>query len=69
MYFRGSTGNPRYLDEEERENKLDEQRQQISQYSSFRQSVEDWRKKDKELRNMTKEKQILECEELQVCVS
>lgn len=63
--FRG-TGNPRYLDEEERERKLEEQKQQMAEFATFRHQVEDWRKKDKELRNVTKEKQILECEELQV---
>jgi len=38
----------------------------IAEYKAFRASVEDWRRRDRQLRNHTKEKQILECEELQV---
>ncbi|KAL4233261.1 hypothetical protein ACF0H5_007945 [Mactra antiquata] len=64
-FIRRSTDTPRYLDEEELQRKFQEQQQQIAEYKTFRQQVEDWRKKDKELRNMTKEKQIEECEELQ----
>ncbi|XP_052244735.1 androglobin-like isoform X7 [Dreissena polymorpha] len=56
---------PRYLDETESRRKMEEQQLQISEYKAFRQQVEEWRRRDRELRNQTKEKQILECEELQ----
>ncbi|XP_052808177.1 androglobin-like isoform X3 [Mya arenaria] len=64
-FLRRTCEKPRYLDEEEMQRKLVEQQQQIAEYKTFRQSVEEWRKQDRELRNNTKEKQILECEELQ----
>jgi len=64
--FRRTCDHPRYLDEEEEHRKLVEQQQMIAEYKAFRASVEDWRRKDRQLRNHTKEKQILECEELQV---
>ncbi|XP_060593126.1 androglobin-like isoform X19 [Ruditapes philippinarum] len=64
-FLRHTTDSPRYLDEEETQRRFQEQQKQIAEYKAFRQQVEEWRKKDKELRNMTKEKQIQECEELQ----
>ena len=64
--FRRTCDHPRYLDEEEEHRKLVEQQQLIAEYKAFRASVEDWRRRDRQLRNHTKEKQILECEELQV---
>ncbi|XP_053396619.1 androglobin-like isoform X26 [Mercenaria mercenaria] len=64
-FLRHTTDTPRYLDEEEMQRRFQEQQKQITEYKAFRQQVEDWRKKDKELRNMTKEKQLQECEELQ----
>lgn len=68
LYFRKTTGVPRYLDEEETEKRLQEQKKQIEEYKAFRQQVEQWREKDKQLRNLTKQRQLDECEELQVCL-
>ncbi|KAL5010667.1 hypothetical protein ScPMuIL_012972 [Solemya velum] len=64
-FIRKTTGVPRYLDEEETEKRLQEQKKQIEEYKAFRQQVEQWREKDKQLRNLTKQRQLDECEELQ----
>ena len=64
--FRKVSGTPRYLDEEEYQRKFEEQQKQILDYKQFRQQVEQWREQDKQIRNMTKERQLQECEELQV---
>ena len=68
QFSRRGSGPPRYLDEEEYQRKLEDQQRQIAEYKQFRQGVEQWREQDKQIRNMTKEKQLQECEELQVRV-
>ena len=66
FFHRKGSGPMRYLDDEESIRKMQEQQQQIAEYKAFRQQVEQWREQDKQIRNMMKEKQLQEAEELQV---
>ena len=56
----------RYLDEFDEERRLQEEQQMFEEYKQFRQRVEQWRDQDKNLRNLVKQKQLEQCEELQV---
>ena len=60
------TGEPRLKDEVEVERQMREKQRQIQEYKSFRDSVLANREEDKRLRNLTKEKQLQECIQLQV---
>ncbi|KAL3881172.1 hypothetical protein ACJMK2_027629 [Sinanodonta woodiana] len=55
----------RYLDEFDEERRLQEEQQMFEEYKQFRQRVEQWRDQDKNLRNLVKQKQLEQCEELQ----
>ncbi|XP_061176714.1 androglobin-like isoform X2 [Saccostrea echinata] len=56
---------PRYLDEEEIRRREEEQKRQVEEYKAFRDQVKAWREQDKQKRNLTKIKQLEQCEELQ----
>ncbi|XP_048766494.2 androglobin-like isoform X7 [Ostrea edulis] len=56
---------PRYLDDEEIRRREEEQKRQVEEYKAFRDQVKAWREQDKQKRNVTKIRQLEECEELQ----
>lgn len=57
---------PRYLDDDEIRRRDEEQKQEVEEYSRFRENVKTWREGDKQNRNTIKIRQLEECEELQV---
>lgn len=57
---------PRYLDDEEIRRREEEQKKQVEEYKAFRDQVKAWREQDKQKRNLTKIRQLEQCEELQV---
>lgn len=56
---------PRYLDDEEIRRREEEQKKQVEEYKAFRDQVKAWREQDKQKRNLTKIRQLEQCEELQ----
>ncbi|XP_022294382.2 androglobin-like isoform X10 [Crassostrea virginica] len=56
---------PRYLDDEEIRRREEEQKRQVEEYKAFRDHVKAWREQDKQKRNLTKIRQLEQCEELQ----
>nr|XP_006811496.1 PREDICTED: androglobin-like [Saccoglossus kowalevskii] len=64
-FIRSTESEPRLLDDEEMNRQRAEQEQLIQQYKAFREEVLTWREEDRKRRNLTKEMQIQECEELQ----
>lgn len=56
---------PRYLDDEEIRRREEEQKKQVEEYKAFRDQVKVWREQDKQKRNLTKIRQLEQCEELQ----
>ena len=65
-YFRKPEREPRYLDDEEIRRREEEQKRQVEEYKAFRDHVKAWREQDKQKRNLTKIRQLEQCEELQV---
>lgn len=68
IYNRRGAGEPRYLDDDELQRRQEEQKRQVDEYKAFRDQVKQWREHDKQMRNMIKQKQLEQCEELQVLV-
>nr|XP_022294382.1 androglobin-like isoform X12 [Crassostrea virginica] len=56
---------PRYLDDDEIRRREEEQKRQVEEYKAFRDHVKAWREQDKQKRNLTKIRQLEQCEELQ----
>lgn len=65
-FIRKPEREPRYLDDEEIRRREEEQKRQVEEYKAFRDQVKAWREQDKQKRNVTKIRQLEECEELQV---
>lgn len=66
MLCRKPEREPRYLDDEEIRRREEEQKKQVEEYKAFRDQVKAWREQDKQKRNLTKIRQLEQCEELQV---
>ncbi|XP_059171472.1 androglobin-like isoform X6 [Physella acuta] len=67
-FIRKAQGEPKYLDEAEKQKVLEQRQQQFAEYKAEREKVEQWREMDRQNRNKAKLMQLKQCQTLQAAV-